>query len=59
MVETFTSDTITEKKDLHTIQIHSEMLDTILKNQEEKKKILVKLMARMYSLESALGRNSC
>lgn len=50
--------TITEKKDLPTIQIRSEMLDTILKNQEEKKKILVKLMARMYFLESAVGCNS-
>lgn len=37
--------------------IQSEMLDTILKNQGEKKKMLVKLMAKMYSLESAVGCN--
>jgi len=37
--------------------IQSEMLDTILKNQGEKKKMLVKLMAKMYSLESAVGYN--
>lgn len=58
MVETFASVTKTERKDLPTIQIRSEMLDTILKNQEEKKKILVKLMARMYFLESAVGCKS-
>lgn len=40
------------------MQTESDMLDAIIQNQEEKKKILMKLMAGIYSLESAVGFNS-